>query len=68
MRSSVKYLVAAVAIAFVAVGCGSAPQADIDAAKTAIEAASTAGATEYAADSLKAAQDAQVALDAELKA
>jgi hypothetical protein len=36
--------------------------------KTAISGADAAGAAEYAADSLKAAQDAQAALDAELKA
>jgi hypothetical protein len=52
----------------VAAGCGSPPKADIDAAKAALEQATTAGAGQYAAESLKAAQDAQTALDAELKA
>ena len=50
------------------VGCGSPPKADIDTAKAALEQAATAGAEQYAADSLKAAQDVQAALDAELKA
>ncbi len=49
-------------------GCGAPPTADIDAAKTAIVDAGTAGAADYAAASLKAAEDAQAALDAELKA
>ncbi len=59
-------LVAGLAVA--AAGCASPPQADIDAAKAATDKATTAGAAEYAADSLKAAQDAQAALEAELKA
>lgn len=58
----------AAGLALVVTGCASAPKADIDAAKTAIDAAVTAAAGEYAADALKAAQDAQAALDAELKA
>jgi hypothetical protein len=48
--------------------CGTPPTADIDAAKAAVTAAATAGAGDYAAASLKAAEDAQAALDAELKA
>ena len=52
----------------VAAGCASPPKADVDAAKVALEQAATAGAGQYAAESLKAAQDAQAALDAELKA
>jgi hypothetical protein len=51
-----------------AAGCASPPKADIDAAKAAVEQGTAAGAGEYAADSLKAAQDAQAALDAEVKA
>jgi protein TonB len=51
-----------------AAGCGAPPTADIDAAKTAVDKAVTDGAGQYAAESIKAAQDAQAALDAELKA
>jgi hypothetical protein len=53
----------------VAVGaCGSAPTADIEAAKAAAASAASAGARDYAPESLKAAEDAQAALDAELQA
>jgi hypothetical protein len=59
--------VLAVGLAVVAAGCAAPPQADIDAVKVSADKAATAGAAEYAADSLKAAQDAQAALEAELK-
>ena len=68
MRARVGILVMVLGLAVTMVGCGSAPTADIDAAKAAIAAAGTAGAADYAAASLKAAEDAQAALDAELKA
>ncbi len=68
MRARVGILVMVLGLAVTMVGCGSAPTAEIDAAKAAIAAAGTAGAGEYAAASLKAAEDAQAALDAELKA
>jgi hypothetical protein len=55
-------------LAVTLVACATPPTADIDAVKTAISGADAAGAADYAADSLKAAQDAQAALDAELKA
>jgi TonB family protein len=55
-------------LAVAAAGCGAPPTADIDAAKTAIANAASTGAGEYAAASLKAAEEAQAALDAELKA
>ncbi len=51
----------------VMVGCAKPPQEDMNAAKAAIEAAQTAGAGDYAPDSLKAAEDSQASLDAELK-
>ena len=54
----------AVAIA----GCAAPPNADVDAANAAVAKATDARASQYAADSLKAAQDAQAAVDAELKA
>jgi TonB family protein len=55
-------------LAVAAIGCGAPPTADIDAAKTAIANAVSTGAGEYAAASLKAAEEAQAALEAELKA
>jgi len=58
----------ALAVAITAAGCGAPPAADIDAAKAAVDKAVTDGAGQYAAESIKAAQDAQAALDAELKA
>jgi len=50
------------------VACASAPKAEIDAAKAAVDQAAAAGAGEYAGDALKAAQDANAALEAEVKA
>jgi len=66
VRAGLMMLVLGLAVTLVA--CATPPKADIDAAKTAISDAAAAGAAEYATDSLKAAQDAQAALDAELKA
>jgi len=66
VRAGLMMLVLGLAVTLVA--CATPPTADIDAVKTAISGADAAGAAEYAADSLKAAQDAQAALDAELKA
>ena len=66
IRAGLMMLVLGLAVTLVA--CATPPTADIDAVKTAISGAEAAGAAEYAADSLKAAQDAQAALDAELKA
>lgn len=53
------------ALALVAAGCGTRPTAEIDAARESLEKATTS-AGEYAAESLKAAQEATAALDAEL--
>ena len=53
---------------FPLVGCGAPPTAEADAARQSIASASSAGADKYAAASLKEAQMAQAALDAELKA
>jgi len=55
-------------VAATAAGCAQVPQADIDAAKAAVEQATAAGAADYAPDSFRAAQDAQTALEAELAA
>jgi TonB family protein len=53
---------------FALAGCGAPPTAEADAARQSIASASSAGAEKYAAASLKEAQAAQTALDAELKA
>jgi protein TonB len=58
----------AVGLAIVVTGCGTPPTADIDAAKASVEKAASSGASQYAPDSYKAAEDARAALDAELKA
>ena len=55
-------------LAMIAVGCAKPPQADIQAAKAAVDAARQAGADDYAKTSLKEAEDANAALDAELQA
>ena len=52
---------------FALAGCGAPPTAEADAARQSIASASSAGADKYAAASLKDAQTAQAALDAELK-
>ena len=68
MRARFGILVLVLGLAITTIGCGAPPTADIDAAKAAITNATTSGATDYAAPSMKAAEDAQAALDAELKA
>jgi TonB family protein len=68
MRSSAGFLAIALGLTITLTGCGAPPNADVDAAKAAVEKASTEGADRYAPESLKAAQDARTALDAELKA
>ena len=68
MRVRFGVLLVVLGLAVTTIGCGTPPTADIDAAKTAITSAGTAGAADYAPASLKAAEDAQAALDAEMKA
>lgn len=68
MRVSVALRVIVVGLAITVAGCASPPNADMDAAKAAIDKAVSDNAGRYAADSLKVAQDAWAALDAELKA
>jgi TonB family protein len=68
MRATLRLLVMSLGLAIVVTGCASPPTADVDAAKAAVDKAATAGADQYAAESLKAALDARTALDAELKA
>ncbi|MCU0251708.1 MAG: energy transducer TonB [Vicinamibacterales bacterium] len=68
MRTTVGFLAMTLALAITAAGCATPPSADIDAAKAAVDKAVTDGAGQYAADAVKAAQDARAALDAELLA
>jgi protein TonB len=68
MRTTVRFLAVTLALAITAAGCGAPPTADIDAAKAAVDKAVADGGGQYAAEAIKAAQDAQAALDAELAA
>ena len=67
MRVSVRFRVIVLGLALAITGCASPPTPDVDAAKAAVDRAATERADQYAAESLKAAQDARAALDAELK-
>jgi protein TonB len=68
MRTTVRVLAITVALAITAAGCAAPPTADIDAAKAAVDKAVADGGGRYAAEAVKAAEDAWAALDAELKA
>ena len=68
MRVIIRFSSIALGLAITVTGCASPPSADVDAAKAAVDRAATDRADKYAAESLKAAQDARAALDVELKA
>ena len=68
MRVIVRFRAIALGLAITVTGCASPPNADVDAAKASLDKAATDRAGQYAAESLKAAQDAQAAVDVELKA
>ena len=68
MHVIVRFPAIALGLAIALSGCGSPPNAEVDAAKAAVDKATTDPAGQYATDSVKAAQDARAALDAELKA
>lgn len=68
MRAIVTFQAVALGLAITITGCASPPNADVDAAKAALDKAAADHADQYAAESLKAAQNARAALDAELKA
>ena len=68
MRLIVRFRAIALGLAITVTGCGSPPTADVDAARAAVDKAAADRADQYAAASLKAAQDARSALDVELKA
>jgi len=65
---SVKSTAVAIGLAVVVAACGTAPRADVDAAKASVDKAESSGAGQYAPESLKAAQEARAAMDAELTA
>ena len=63
----INWIVCAMAVmALFVTGCSKAPQAEIDAAKAALEQAAVAEADVYATDQYAAAEDAMKALEAEL--
>jgi TonB family protein len=64
----VRFRAIALSLAITVTGCASPPNADVDAARAAVDRAAADRAGQYAAGSLKVAQDARAALDAELKA
>ena len=68
MRVIVRLRAITLGLAITVAGCASPPNADVEAARAALDRANTAGAGQLAAESLKAAQDSGAALDAELKA
>jgi TonB family protein len=68
MCAIVRFRAIALGLAIAVTGCASPPNADVDAAKAALDRAATDRAGQYAAESFKAAQDTRAALDAELKA
>ena len=68
MRVIVRFRAIALGLAITVTGCASPPNADVDAAKAALDRAASERAGQSAPESLKAAQDAQAAVDAELKA
>jgi TonB family protein len=68
MHVIVRFRAIALGLAITVTGCASPPNADVDAAKAAVDRAATDRAGQYAAESLKAAQNARTALDVELKA
>jgi TonB family protein len=68
MRTIVRFRAIALGLTVTVAGCASPPNADVDAAKAAVDKADAERAGQYAPESLKAAQDARAALDVELKA
>jgi protein TonB len=68
MPLTARLLPIALGLVLIVTGCASPPAADVDAARAALDKATAERADQYAAESLKAAQDAWTALDVELKA
>ena len=68
MPATVRCWTLALGFALTVTGCAAPPSADVDAAKAAVDKAVSERADQYAGESLKAAQNAQAALESELKA
>jgi protein TonB len=68
MRNIARFRAITLSLAITVTGCASPPTAEVNAATAAVDRAATDRADQYAAESLRAAQDARAALDAELKA
>ncbi|MCW0483385.1 hypothetical protein [Gaoshiqia sediminis] len=68
MKKKLMLVVTAVCIAVVFSSCGKAPQAEIDAANAAIEAAKAAGADVYVAEDFAALQDSMNAVNENVEA
>jgi TonB family protein len=68
MRFDATRALAIAAIAAMTWGCNQAPQPEIDAANTAIERARGSQAPQYAGNSMREAEQAKTALDAEMQA
>lgn len=68
MRVMFRFWAMPLGFAIAVAGCASPPSADMEAAHAAVDRAATERAGQYAPESLKAAQDARAALDAEVKA
>lgn len=60
-------VVIALGIVTTVTACASPPDADVNAGRAALDRAASEGAGKYAPEALKAAQDAQASVDAELK-
>lgn len=67
MKRRALVLTMTLTLAWTLAGCAKPPQAAIDAAKQALDGTRSAGAGTYAAESLRAAEDAAARLDTELK-
>ena len=68
MRVIVGFQGVALGLALTVTGCAAPPTAEVGAARAAVDKAVTDRADQYAAESLKAAQESRAALDAELTA
>lgn len=68
MRTKFLTLIAALSVAVLLSSCGKVPQAEIDAANAAIEAAKTAGADVYVTDDFTALQDSMNAVTQSVEA
>lgn len=64
----IKMTAFAFGLIIVVAACGRPPTTEVDAAKASVDKAASSGASQYAPESYKAAQDARTALDDELKA